>query len=378
MSGAGTSVGVVVVAVGEIGAAVQEEAETALAELIAISLKVVGAELVNNDDDYQLGTRIISRCPGSGCQYQHYERSVPAMGESHCELVYRRGKPLTAENAEVAEERRGRSGAGDGGILAVVIDDLASPAFPLRPRRARRFKVFNFVACSSPACIQSRFSATVNSMLDLNFVRDNLPLVEEKLRQRGMDPAEVLKDFNRWTAQRREAITAAETMKARRNRASEEIAKLKRAGRTPARKWRKPKNCAKRFRNSEKTAGDLDERLQEILAAIPNLPTTQCLLENADDNVEVRRWGTPPKFDFTPKPHWEIGEAAWCAGSGAGGKAVRCAFRRLLGLGAKLERALANFMLDLHTASMDNRSASAVLGEFGFDVRHGAAAEICR
>ena len=89
-------------------------------------------------------------------------------------------------------------------------------------------------------------------MLDLNFVRDNLALVEEKLRQRGMNPAEVLKDFRAIDAERRQAITAAETLQAQRNRASEEIAKLKKSGQDASPRSTKPKNCASRSQEPEK------------------------------------------------------------------------------------------------------------------------------
>lgn len=89
-------------------------------------------------------------------------------------------------------------------------------------------------------------------MLDLNFVRDNLALVEEKLRQRGMNPVEVLKDFHAIDAERRQAITAAETLQARRNRATEEIAKLKKADRMLPRRSAKPKSFESRSRSRRK------------------------------------------------------------------------------------------------------------------------------
>ena len=109
-------------------------------------------------------------------------------------------------------------------------------------------------------------------MLDLNFVRDNLPLVEEKLRQRGMDPGEVLKDFHEVDTQRRQAITEAETMKARRNRASEEIAKLKKSGQDATAQMSETKELREQIQQLEKAAAELEARLQEILAGIPNLP----------------------------------------------------------------------------------------------------------
>src|SRR2546421_2098537 len=146
-------------------------------------------------------------------------------------------------------------------------------------------------------------------MLDLNFVRDNLPLVAEKLRQRGMDPAAVLKDFREVDTQRRQAITESETRKARRNKASEDIAKLKKSGQDATAAMAETKELREQVQTREKTAADLDARLQEILAGIPNLQHASVPLgHSAEDNVEVRRWGQAPQFDFTPKPHWELGE----------------------------------------------------------------------
>ena len=109
-------------------------------------------------------------------------------------------------------------------------------------------------------------------MLDLNFVRDNLPVVEEKLRLRGMDPGEVLKDFREVDTQRRQAITEAETVKARRNRASEEIAKLKKSGQDATAQMSETKELREQIQQLEKVAAELETRLQEILAGIPNLP----------------------------------------------------------------------------------------------------------
>ena len=187
-------------------------------------------------------------------------------------------------------------------------------------------------------------------MLDLNFVRDNLPLVEEKLRQRGMDPAAVLKDFQEVDTQRRQAITEAETMKARRNKASEDIAKLKKAGQDATAAMAETKELRERIQAQEKTAGDLDVRLREILLGLPNLPHASVPVgRSADDNVEVRRWGKAPEFDFAPKPHWELGEQLGVLDLERAVKLTGARFAVYWDLGAKLERALANFMLDLHT-----------------------------
>src|SRR5947208_8895573 len=187
-------------------------------------------------------------------------------------------------------------------------------------------------------------------MLDLNFVRENLPFVEEKLRQRGMDPAAVLKDFREVDTKRRQAITEAETSKAVRNRASEEIAKLKKSGQDASSAMAQSKELREKIAELEKTATDLDGRLREILAGIPNLPHAGVPVgHSADDNVEVRRWGTAPKFDFTPKAHWDLGPELGILDLERAVKLTGARFAVYWDLGAKLERALANFMLDLHT-----------------------------
>jgi seryl-tRNA synthetase len=187
-------------------------------------------------------------------------------------------------------------------------------------------------------------------MLDLNFVRDNLPVVEEKLRQRGMDPAAVLKDFGEVDTQRRHAISAAETAKAQRNKASEEIAKAKKAGQDASAAMAQTKELREQIQALEKTATDLDARLREILSGIPNLPHASVPVgHSAEENVEVRRWGSPPKLDFAPKPHWELGEQLGVLDLERAAKLTGARFAVYWDLGAKLERALANFMLDLHT-----------------------------
>jgi seryl-tRNA synthetase len=187
-------------------------------------------------------------------------------------------------------------------------------------------------------------------MLDLNFVRDNLPLVEEKLRQRGMNPAEVLRDFKAIDGERRQAITASETLQARRNRASDEIAKLKKSGQDASAQIQETKELREQLQESEKKAAEQEARLREMLIGIPNLPNDSVPVgKSAEDNVEVRRWGTPPKFDFQPKSHWDLGEALGVLDLERAAKLTGARFAVYWALGARLERALANFMLDLHT-----------------------------
>ena len=187
-------------------------------------------------------------------------------------------------------------------------------------------------------------------MLDLNFVRDNLSFVEEKLQQRGLDPADVLKDFRELDTERRQAITEAETLKARRNRASEEIAKLKKSAEDATALIAETKEFRERIQEKEKAAAEYETRLHQMLAGIPNVPHDSVPVgKTPEDNVEVRRWGAPPNFDFTPKPHWEIGEQLGILDFERAAKLSGARFAVYWEMGAKLERGLANFMLDLHT-----------------------------
>ncbi len=187
-------------------------------------------------------------------------------------------------------------------------------------------------------------------MLDLNFVRDNLPVVEEKLRLRGMDPAEVLKDFGALDGERRQAITETENIKARRNRLTEEIAKLKRSKQDASAPLAETKELREQLEKLEKSVAEHEARLREIMSSIPNLPGDSVPVGKSEqDNVEVRRWGSPPEFPFAPKPHWELGEQLGVLDLERAAKLTGARFAVYWDLGARLERALANFMLDLHT-----------------------------
>jgi seryl-tRNA synthetase len=188
-------------------------------------------------------------------------------------------------------------------------------------------------------------------MLDLNFVRDNLPLVEEKLRQRGMNPAQVLKDFGEVNAQRRQAIAAAETLKAHRNRVSEEVAKLKQTGGDATSLISETKDAREQIQELEKAAEEYDGRLQKVLTGLPNIPHESVPVgKSAENNVEVRRWGTPPSLDFPAKPHWELGEQLGVLDLERAAKLSGARFAVYWDLGARLERSISNFMLDLHTS----------------------------
>ena len=187
-------------------------------------------------------------------------------------------------------------------------------------------------------------------MLDLAFVRANLPAVEAALRARNADPAALLGSFRELDQQRREAITAAESLKARRNRLSEEIGKKKRAGEDAAELTEQVRSLREQGEAHESEATRLDARLRQILEAIPNLPNAS--VPQGDDehgNQLVKKVGEPQHFDFTPKPHWELGEALNILDFDRAAKVSGSRFVFHYGAGARLERALANFMLDLHT-----------------------------
>jgi seryl-tRNA synthetase len=186
-------------------------------------------------------------------------------------------------------------------------------------------------------------------MHDLAFVRANLPLVEEKLRSRGADPS-ILADFERLDTERRTAITEAETLKAQRNALSEEFAKLKRAGGDVASISQRSGELKDRTAALEATASAADAKLRELLQGLPNLPQDGVPAGSSEhDNVCEKTWGEPTKFDFPAKPHWEIGEELGILDFGRAAKISGSRFVVHFGAGARLERALANFMLDLHT-----------------------------
>ncbi len=187
-------------------------------------------------------------------------------------------------------------------------------------------------------------------MLELAFVRNNLPKIEEMLRNRGMDPDVALKDFRVVDAQRRQAINSAEELKAHRNRLSQEVAARKKSGQNADDLIAETKEMREQIQELEKAAEEYDTRLTEVLVGIPNMPNESVPVgKSSEENVEVRRWGTPPQFDFKPKPHWELGEQLGILDLERAAKIAGARFAVYWDAGARLERALANFMLDVHT-----------------------------
>jgi seryl-tRNA synthetase len=192
-------------------------------------------------------------------------------------------------------------------------------------------------------------------MLDLQFVRGNLDLVEAKLRIRGADPVALLGDFHALDRARREAITAAEQAKARRNELSQQVGALMKAGNKEQATalQEETRQLKEKLDELDKTAAALDEQLRLSLASIPNLTRDEVPAGKSEaDNVTVKKWGQIPTFPdgFTPKPHWEIGESLGILDLERAAKLSGARFAVYMGAGARLERALVSFMLDFHTA----------------------------
>ncbi|MBV8672485.1 MAG: serine--tRNA ligase [Acidobacteriaceae bacterium] len=187
-------------------------------------------------------------------------------------------------------------------------------------------------------------------MLDLSFVRGNLELVEQKLRDRGQDPAVLLGDFRALDQHRRERITEAEQLKAKRNKLSEEVARLRKSGQDTAAVMEETRALKITMESLEAAAVDAEEQMRAILTRIPNTPLEDVPVgRSEEDNLEIKRWGEIPHFDFAPKPHWELGEQLGILDLGRAAKISGARFAVYWRDGAKLERALASFMLDIHT-----------------------------
>jgi len=185
-------------------------------------------------------------------------------------------------------------------------------------------------------------------MLDLGFVRDNLELVKQRMRDRGL--ADPLDDFEDLDRDRRKRLVEVESLKARRNQTSERIAVLKKQKQDASAPIAEMRELGERIAELDKEARSRDEQLRETLRNIPNLPHASVPVgTGAESNREVRRWGEPRRFDFKPKAHWDLGPALGILDFERAAKISGSRFAVYKGVGAKLERALANFMLDLHT-----------------------------
>jgi seryl-tRNA synthetase len=185
-------------------------------------------------------------------------------------------------------------------------------------------------------------------MLDLGFVRNNLSMVREKMRDRGI--AGILGDFEALDVERRKLLSEAEALKAQRNTVSNEIASLKKQKQDASSLIAQMKQVSASIQQLDEQAKVADEKLRDLLRRVPNIPhETVPVGRGAEENQEVRRWGEPRKFDFEPKAHWDLGPALGILDFERAAKIAGARFAVYYGVGAKLERALAQFMLDLHT-----------------------------
>jgi seryl-tRNA synthetase len=189
---------------------------------------------------------------------------------------------------------------------------------------------------------------SASPMLDLGYVREHLDVIEKMARDRGISLD--LAPFREIDTERRQLIHSTELLKAERNKASDEIVTLKKSGADTSAILARMKDVSEQVKQNDARIAELDERLKQFLLMVPNIPHASVPVgKGAADNVEVRRWGAARAFDFTPRPHWELGEAAGILDFEAAVKIAGARFAVYKGLGARLERALANFFLDLHT-----------------------------
>jgi len=187
-------------------------------------------------------------------------------------------------------------------------------------------------------------------MHELGYFREHLNEFEQMAANRG-----VTIDFAAFRAldqERRERITAAERMKAERNKASEEIARRKKAGEDASALLAQMKGVSDEIKLADERITVLDAQLANFMLTVPNLPHSSVPVgHDASANIEVRRWGSPPQFDFQPRPHWEIAEGAGIIDFQRATKIASTRFALYRGLGARLERGLAAFFLDTHAAN---------------------------
>jgi seryl-tRNA synthetase len=185
-------------------------------------------------------------------------------------------------------------------------------------------------------------------VLDIKLIREDASAVERALATRGGEVS--LRPVLDADAERRRLVTEAEELKAERNRASEAIGQAKRRGEDPQAAMARMREVSDRIKGLGALVKEAETRLDGLLLELPNLPhATVPVGRSADDNVEVRRWGTPPRFSFEPRQHFEIGEALGILDFDRASKIAKARFVVMWGPAAQLSRALAQFMLDLHT-----------------------------
>ena len=185
-------------------------------------------------------------------------------------------------------------------------------------------------------------------MHDLSFFRTNFDRIAQRLATRG--DVSSLDHFRELDQKRRAAISQTEQLKARRNAESAEIAQLKRAGADTTERQARMRAIGGEISSLDEAVKSLDEEFRELLAGIPNVPHESVPVgKDADDNVEVRHVSQPRTFDFEPKAHWDLGPQLGILDLERAAKITGARFALYWGMGARLERALVNFMLDVHT-----------------------------
>src|SRR5258708_8654214 len=185
-------------------------------------------------------------------------------------------------------------------------------------------------------------------MHDLNYFRDHLDVFGEMALKRGIQID--IDGFVRQDSGRRAFITETEQLKARRNKVRDEIARLKKEKKDASALIAEMKTVSEDIKRRDERITQIDATQSEFLLSVPNVPHSSVPVgASAADNKEVRRWGAPPKFDFALKPHWEVGERAGILDLAVATKITGARFAVYKGWGARLERALANFFLDVHT-----------------------------
>ena len=188
-------------------------------------------------------------------------------------------------------------------------------------------------------------------MLDLNYVRENLEKVRAALETRGVAP-EVLDSFAEADAERRRIIAESDQLNATRNASSREIGALMKAGKRDEADGRRQEvnELKDRIADLDQKRDQAETRIRDLISALPNLPHESVPVgKDEADNVEIRRWGTKPEFDFEPKDHVDLGNGLGILDLERASKIAAARFAILNGAGARLSRALVNFMLDLHT-----------------------------
>ena len=185
-------------------------------------------------------------------------------------------------------------------------------------------------------------------MLDLKLLRENLDEVKARMATRGA-PID-WDEFVKIDRERRDALAHIERLKEQKNRLSGEIGNIKKSGGDATGLMRQGEEVSEAIRKAEGPLADIEARFERLMLTLPNLPHASIKIgKNETENREVRRWGVPPGFDFTPKNHWDIGEELGILDFERAAKIAGARFAVYRGAGARLERALINFMLDLHT-----------------------------